>query len=74
MLCPILPQIGAGLKSGDVISQIEEKAIAGAEDVQTAVAKTKVNSEITLQVQRSGKIQDIEVQVGILPQPQQATR
>lgn len=68
------PADRAGLKSGDVISQIEEKAIAGAEDVQTAVAKTKVNSEITLQVQRSGKIQDIEVQVGILPQPQQATR
>ncbi len=64
------PADRAGLKSGDVISQVGEKAIAGADDIQKAVAKTEVNSDLTLQVQRSGKTQDISVKVGILPQPQ----
>ena len=68
---PNSPADRAGLQSGDVIARVGEEAIAGADDVQKAVDKTEINSQLPLQVQRNGKTQDIKVKVGILPQPQQ---
>ena len=71
---PNSPADNAGLKSGDVILEVAEREITKADEVQKAVSKTKVDSKVTLMVQRNGKTQDIQVKIGVLPQPQQALR
>ena len=68
------PADKAGLKSGDVIQKIEGKDITQADEVQQAVAKTKAGDKIALGLQRDGKQLDIDVEVGVLPQPQKVGR
>ncbi len=71
---PNSPANNAGLRSGDVILQVGDEAITKADEVQKAVSKVDVDSNIVLRVRRDGKPQNIKVKVGVLPQPQQAMR
>ena len=71
---PDSPADRAGLQSGDVIQEIEGKEITNANEVQQAVAKTNVSDELNLGLLRNGKQLDLEVKVGILPQPQTMNR
>ncbi len=71
---PNSPADNAGLRSGDVILEVANNSIAKADEVQKAVSKVEVNSDLVLRVQRDGKPQNIEVKVGVLPQAQQAMR
>ena len=71
---PDSPADRAGLQSGDVIQEIEGKEITNANEVQQAVAKTNVGDELNLGLLRNGKQLDLEVKVGILPQPQTMNR
>ena len=71
---PDSPANRAGLQSGDVIQEIEGKEITNANEVQQAVAKTNVSDELNLGLLRNGKQLDLEVKVGILPQPQTMNR
>ena len=71
---PNSPAANAGLKSGDVIQEIEGEAIAQADEVQQAVAKTKVGEQLNLGLLRSDRQIDLAVRVGVLPQPQTASR
>ena len=73
-VAPNSPANNAGLQSGDVILEVAEQSIMKAEEVQKAVSKVEVDSDLTLRIQRNGKPQDIQVKVGVLPQPQQAVR
>jgi serine protease Do len=60
----------AGLKSGDIISQIEEQKITTADQVQQAVEKTDVGTKMSLGLIRNDKRLNLAVKVGLLPQPQ----
>ena len=71
---PDSPAERAGLKSGDVIQEIEGKNITQADEVQQAVAKTEVGDKLALGLLRDEKQLDLDVTVGILPQPQRMGR
>ena len=71
---PNSPAERAGLKSGDVIQEIEGNQITKADEVQQAVAKTKVGEQLNLGLIRSDRQLDLAVKVGILPQPKVAQR
>ena len=67
---PDSPAERAGLKSGDVIQKIAEQEVKTADEVQQAVAKTEVGEELNLGLVRNDKQLELDVQVGIIPQPQ----
>ena len=71
---PDSPAARAGLKSGDVIQEIEGKDITKADEVQQAVAKTEVGDKLTLGLLRDKKQLKLDVTVGVLPQPQRMNR
>ena len=71
---PNSPADSGGLRSGDVILQVGDTTITKADEVQKVVSQADVNSEILLRVRRNGKPQNVKVKVGVLPQPQQASR
>jgi serine protease Do len=54
----------AGLKAGDVIVQVNGKAVSRGRDLREQVAKAEAGSQITLGVQRDGKPMDVKVTVG----------
>ncbi|MBE9047024.1 trypsin-like peptidase domain-containing protein [Pleurocapsales cyanobacterium LEGE 10410] len=68
---PNSPAERAGLRSGDVIQEIEGNSVTQADEVQRAVAKTEVGQELTLGLQRDNKQLELDVRVGVLPEPQQ---
>lgn len=71
---PDSPAARAGLQSGDVIREIEGTNITQADEVQQAVAKTEVGDQLALGLLRDEKQLELEVTVGILPQPQRMNR
>lgn len=71
---PNSPAARAGLKSGDIISEIEGTNVTTAEQVQEAVAKTEVGQQLALGLQRDAQQLDLNVTVGVLPEPQIANR
>jgi Do/DeqQ family serine protease len=71
---PNSPADRAGLRSGDVIQEIEGNDITKADEVQQAVAKTDVGEKLNLGLLRDRKQLNLEVTVGVLPQPQRANR
>lgn len=73
-VAPNSPAARAGLESGDVIQEIAGKAVTETDEVQQAVAKTEVGEKLALGLQRDGKKLELDVEVGILPQPQQSSR
>ena len=71
---PDSPAARSGLKSGDVIQSIADKQITTADEVQQAVAKTEIGEKLNLSLLRNDKQLDLDVKVGILPQPQKVNR
>ena len=71
---PNSPADKANLKSGDVIQAINDKAVSKPDEVQQAVAKTKVGYKLPVQLKRDGKRLNLEVEVGVLPVPQTTNR
>ncbi len=71
---PNSPADKAGLKSGDVIQEIEGQEITKADQVQQAVAKTDVGEKLNLALLRDEKQLELDVKVGVLPQPQKVNR
>ncbi|MEM9509490.1 MAG: HhoA/HhoB/HtrA family serine endopeptidase [Cyanobacteria bacterium P01_E01_bin.35] len=67
---PNSPADRAGLKSGDIIQEIGDQSISSADEVQQAVAKTQVGAQLPLVLARNEKQIEINVRVGVLPQPQ----
>ena len=61
------PAAKAGLKAGDVITAIDGKAIAKADDLTAAVGSHAPNDKVTLKVTRGGKTLTLDVTLGVRP-------
>jgi Do/DeqQ family serine protease len=64
---PNSPAAQAGLKSGDVIQNINGQAITDASAVQKAVEETPVGKNLSLQLRRNQETIKLKVKVGVLP-------
>ena len=71
---PDSPAERAGLQSGDVIQEIAGREVKTADEVQQAVAKTEAGEKLNLGLVRNDKQIELDVKVGILPQPQKVNR
>ncbi|NEO26384.1 MAG: trypsin-like serine protease [Kamptonema sp. SIO4C4] len=63
------PADQGGLEAGDVIQRIQGQNITEASQVQQIVAGVEVGDDLPMTVLRNGKTVDLEVEVGVLPQP-----
>jgi putative serine protease PepD len=61
------PAADAGLRSGDVVTAIDGKAIAGSDALVNAVDGHKPGDEVTLTVRRGGDTSSIKVKLGTRP-------
>ncbi|MBW4495713.1 MAG: trypsin-like peptidase domain-containing protein [Oscillatoria princeps RMCB-10] len=66
-IIPGSPAAGAGVRAGDVIQKIDRQPVAKAETVQQIVENSSVGGRLLLQLNRSGKILNLEVRPGPLP-------
>jgi Do/DeqQ family serine protease len=64
---PNSPADRAGLKSGDIIQKLAGQTVSNPNEVQEAVEKTQVGSNLSLSLERNQQALDLNVQVGILP-------
>ena len=65
-ILPNSPAAKAGLKSGDVIQNMNGRPIKDAENVQEVVEKTPVGEELIVQLRRNQQTVDAKVKVGVL--------
>lgn len=68
---PNSPADRAGLRTGDIIQEIADRTITKSEEIQQAVAETDVGEQLALGLQRDGRRIDTQVEIGVLPQPQE---
>jgi S1-C subfamily serine protease len=69
---PLTAASDAGLKRGDVISEIDGKPILKRDDVRQVLVKRKVGEHVTLKMVRGdGTRQDVKVALGRRPTPMQ---
>ena len=61
---PDSPADNAGLRAGDVIEQINQKSVKDAADVQQAVIKEQVGSQLKLGLRRNGEPLSIQLKAG----------
>jgi putative serine protease PepD len=61
------PADKAGLKDGDVVTKVNDRAISGSEDLVGAVQASKVGATMTLTVDRGGSSTTVNVTVGETP-------
>jgi serine protease Do len=64
---PGSPAEKAGLKSGDVILEVDGKPVAQSADLPRIVGETKPGTPLALKVWRKGATQDLRVTVGEMP-------
>jgi S1-C subfamily serine protease len=68
---PNSPAAKAGLRAGDVIVKIGDKAVSQADEVQQTVEQTPVNSRLPLEVMRNGQSLTLSVSPGAFPTSQE---
>lgn len=61
------PAAAAGLKAGDVITAVDDKAVTGADDLTAAIAARQPKDTVTLTVDRNGSTRTIDVTLGVRP-------
>jgi putative serine protease PepD len=61
------PAADAGLRSGDVVTAIDGKAISSADALVNAVDAHKPGDSVTLKVKRGGSTKDVTVKLGTRP-------
>ncbi|MGK7924932.1 MAG: PDZ domain-containing protein, partial [Spirulina sp.] len=64
---PASPADQGGLKSGDVIQKVGDRAVTDAAQIQQIVADISVGDELPLTVQRNDRAISLNVRVGVLP-------
>lgn len=70
-VAPNSPAQRAGLRSGDIISKINNQSVKDSNSVQQAVDASSVGARLPMEVRRSGQNVDLVVQPGALPNRQQ---
>ncbi|MFB2836231.1 HhoA/HhoB/HtrA family serine endopeptidase [Floridanema evergladense] len=68
---PNSPAEKAGLRSGDIISKINNQSVKDSNSVQQAVDASNVGARLPIEVRRSGQNVDVVVQPSALPNRQQ---
>ncbi len=63
---PNSPAAKSGIRRGDVITQVDGLAVTTAEQLQTAVEKSKINQPLKFTLQRGEQTQEISVKPGEL--------
>lgn len=61
------PAEKAGIQQGDIIQKVSGQSVKTAEDVQSLVEASKIGSELSLEIIRSGRPQQIRVKPGAFP-------
>lgn len=61
------PAQKAGLKSGDVITKVNNQAVRDSTEVRRAVEKSQIGTNLTVEIKRGDQTLSIPVQVGTLP-------
>jgi putative serine protease PepD len=61
------PADGAGLKAGDVITAVDGKAIAGADDLTAAISSHAPKDKVTLKITRNGGTRTVDLTLGVRP-------
>lgn len=61
------PAQKAGLRSGDVITKVNNQAVTNSTEVRRAVEKSQIGTNLTVEIIRGGQTQNVAVQVGTLP-------
>ena len=64
---PDSPAAKAGLRAGDVVQQVNGKAIESGQDVQDAVESNGLKRDLALQVERNGQAQTISLRPAPFP-------
>lgn len=64
---PNSPAARAGLRSGDVVTQINGQSVKDADAIQRAVENTKVGGNLQVGLRRSGENLNLTVQTGAFP-------
>jgi len=67
------PAAAAGIKSGDVITEVDGKKIENALDLSRTIAGKNPDTEVQLKVWRDGAEQDFSVKLGVLEETAAAT-
>jgi len=65
------PAARAGLKRGDVILAVNGQDVTSANDLRLRISQTPPGTNVKLQISRDGKIQDVNVALGELPEKAQ---
>jgi serine protease Do len=53
----------AGLKEGDIITQVDDKAVNGADEISKLIREKKDQPSVKMQILRGGKTQTIDVRI-----------
>ncbi len=61
------PADSAGMKSGDVVYQVNETHVSSPGHFRNLIAQSEANKKVTLKLVRSGKSMSLEVELGKLP-------
>lgn len=70
---PNSPAAAAGLRRGDVITQVDGQAITTAEQLQRVVEQSRINQPLRFRIQRDQQIQQLTVRPGELQDAAEAT-
>ena len=68
------PAAQAGMRPGDVILKVDDKAIGNVSQLLTAVAALKPGTPSVFEVQRADKKLELSINPGVRPRPQRAVR
>jgi serine protease Do len=64
---PNAPADQAGIKSGDVITRVDNEPVREPSDVSNAIADNKPGDRVQIQVQRDGSIVNLTAKLGTRP-------
>jgi S1-C subfamily serine protease len=68
------PAAQAGMRPGDVIVKVDDKAVGNVSELLTAVAALKPGTASTFQVQRTDRKLELSINPGVRPRPQRNVR